>query len=197
MHGLAVASQNEINGIVTISDHLNMSAYNNFAKLLKTQKVTTVIFKNCFSGNGLAAFRYAEKIKERKIATVASGVVASGCAFAYLGGSVRLLDKTTPVNTLVFHGGFNPATLAANGKKENQVLLDIFEKHIGFTFASVVKDIILNTKKRDEGIYFLNINAGKDINQLTFYCDGNGMVNFDKCMRLDGINLETEGITTK
>lgn len=197
LHTLASASQSEANGVVTIGDRLSADEYEHFSKLVTAKKITKVIFKNCLGGTELVAFRYAEKFMQYKIPTVASGLVASGCAFAYLGGSNRMLDEAANVNVLMFHGGFDRTTLKPRSRLQNQEFLDIFEKHIGFKFGSSLEDILLNTKKVDEGIYFIDIRSSAVVKRFTYYCEGSDASSFDKCQDLRGITLESEGITTQ
>lgn len=195
-HGMALAMQSSAGGIVTLSGELSLQEYESFSRLVDSKKITTVLFKQCLGGNGLAAFKYPKKIKENNIATVASGVVASACAFAYLGGKVRTVDPAVDT-AIMFHGLFYPSTLMPKGEAENQMLLDIFDQHIGFRFGPTVQKIILNTRKRDEGIYFYSIKSRAGVEDFSLYCDGTAPVSLDKCERLAGITLASEGITTR
>lgn len=191
------AAQTESNGVVTLSGYINIAEYDNFLKYLNTKKITQVVFKNCLGGNALAGFRYAEKIKEIRIGTVASGTVASACAFAFLGGVSRTLDETAAENILMFHGSFDKLTNASLGQQINQEHLDIYEKFINFKFSPTVKKIILETQYRDEGIYFISVSSKNGKLRKTLYCDGKIAIDFSKCQSLDGISLEAEGVTTK
>jgi hypothetical protein len=196
LHGMAFPMQSSAGDTVTLSGELSIQEYQSFSTLLESKNIATVIFKDCLGGNGLAAFKYAKEIKTRNIATVASGVVASACAFAYLGGKVRTVDPAVDT-VIMFHGLFYPSTLMPKGPAENQMLLDIFDQHIGFRFGPTVQKMILNTRKRDEGIYFYSIKSRAGVEDFSLYCDGTAPISFDKCQRLAGITLASEGITTK
>ncbi len=194
----AVASINIFNNTAVLSGHLSITNYQQFTSILKVQKVTDVKFHNCISANGLAAFRFAEKIKQMQINTIASKLVASGCSLAFLGGKTRTTDPEYTENIIQFHGAFYPDTLRSKGVKSNQETINIWEKHIGFRFGDVFKNIIVSTTKIEEGIYFVSNTKNAQQVYRTYYCDGDGadLSNLNKCNILPNIDLKTEGIIT-
>lgn len=182
--------------VYTLSGTLTMETLNDFEQKVKSVPIRTVVFKECVGGNLLAAIRIAQKIKENNIKTVLSGLAASGCAYAYLAGAVRHTDALNAENVVVFHGGFNGRT-EPSGAIKNQEYLDLYAKLIGYKFSKIPADIILNTKKPLEGIYFVQLASSTGSQSYTFYCDGENQPGYENCQKLDGITLESEGIVTK
>jgi hypothetical protein len=196
-HDFALSTQLEADGNVHISGYLNMTEYEDFVKLLAAKKIRTVTFKDCFGGNGLAGLGYAKKIYANHIKTIASGTVASACSFAYLGGRSRTLETSSQPKVIQFHGGFDAASLLPKGVAWNEKLLGYFSKDINFHFGKTLTEIILNTTRIDEGVYFVVFVKNNVQERLTFYCDGKDTsYDFAKCKKIDGMTLESEGIVT-
>ena len=193
----AIAQSLPDSDMYLLKGYINISDFENFSAKFAAGTIRTVKFENCYGGNGLAGFRFAEKIKKEKLITVASGVVASSCAFAFLGGSVRKIDRKAEQTTLVFHGTYYPGTLAPKGPRANQEFLDIFEKYIGFKFSPVVQRIIINSKVIDEGAYFMTAPHGSRARSTGYYCDGKLPFNSSTCVNLPGITMESEGFLTE
>ena len=192
--GSAPAQPLKSNAIYTVSGNINIIDYEKFKNALSSNNIRTVRFENCFGGNALAGFRFAEAIKRAKLATVASGVVASSCAFAFLGGTTRKLDDKPPGTVIAYHGSFNAQSLKPRGREANQELLDIYEKNIGFRFSKTVQEIILNTTAIDEGVYFYSARIGAGIASAAYYCNGKLPHTTSSCVVLDGVTLESQGI---
>lgn len=180
----------------TVSDTLTMEKFNDFKAKVISSPIRTVVFKDCYGGNSLAGIRLAEEIKKYNIKTVVSGTAASACAYAYLGGVIRHVDDNSKDNLILFHGGFDLAG-APVGAIKNQEYLDLYSRVIGFKFSKIATDIILNTKKPLEGIYFVQMNIDGGARYFTSYCDGNSEPVYEKCQKLEGITLVSEGIITK
>ena len=176
---------------IIVSDNLSFESYKDFLQIIKSNSVDTVIFKDCFGGNVYVGLQYAKIIRSYRLNTVASGFVGSACAGAFLGGVARTLDGNATWNVIMFHGGLETKTKQSAGVKLNQLLLDEFSRELNFRFSYQVNDIILNTKKEEEGIYFFSNNKG--IN-LTLYCDGNQGKDYLKCKQLNEISLKSEKI---
>ena len=176
---------------VLVSNYLSFESYKEFSQIIKSNSVDTVVFKDCLGGNAYVGLQYAKAIRAYKLNTIASGFVASACADAFLGGKSRGLDKNAPWNTLMFHGSFNMKTKESAGVQLNQLVLDEIFRELSFSFSSQVNEIILNTTKEEEGIYFFRNDKGVN---LIMYCDGNQGSDYSKCKKLNGISLESEKI---
>lgn len=185
------------NGTVVLSGHLSIEDYQKFLNISKQQKVTHVKFHKCLSGNGLAAFRFAEKIRASKINTIASSVVASACSLAFLGGTTRITDEEYAENTIQFHGMFYPDSLLPKGREANQEVLNIWKQHIGFTFSKTTAEIILNTTEIDEGIFFIKRTKENVTSYVTLYCDGKSKLSMTACKPVTTTNLIMENILTE
>lgn len=185
------STQAVTNEEIVISDHLSLKNYAEFAQLANAGRIKTVIFRDCLGGNVLAGIQYAKIIRSYRISTVASGLVSSACAFAYLGGVNRKMDENAAWTTIMFHGGFDIKTLQSVGKVSNQIILDQIEQRLNFNFSSRVNQIILDTKKVEEGIYFFK---NKNNITLVLYCDGDQAEDYTKCKKLEGITLESEKV---
>lgn len=180
----------------TVTGYVSIADFEKFSTAIK-KKIRVVRFENCFGGNGLAGFRFAEEIKKAGLTTVASGIVASACAYAFLGGNIRKLDQNSAQNVIMFHGQFYPKSLKPKGRVANQELLDIYEKHIQFQFSKVVREIILNTINVDEGIYFVSIKTASDLKSVGYYCNGKLPFAFANCENLADITMQSQGILTQ
>jgi ATP-dependent protease ClpP protease subunit len=189
--------QAETNDSHVISGILTTESYENFVKILKSKKISTVTFKDCDGGSLLAAFKIATTIKNNNIKTVASGRVVSACSIAYLGGVTRQIDPTNKENAIQFHGASDMQTGKAVGLAKNQEVLDILYSTINFKFNKPIEEIILNTKSDDEGIIFLRFQGSEKTRDVTLYCPSGVDMKPEKCKKLDGITLESEGIVTK
>ncbi len=195
--GYSLSKDEDKENTVTISGDMTLEKYQTFEITISQKKITAVIFKNCFGGNSLAGLRFAQAIKNNSINTIASGPVISACAFAYLGGLVRHIDSSNKDNVIQLHGAFDAASGQPVGSIKNQEFLNIYSRLIGFKFMKTTEDIILNTKKPYEGIYFVRTTVDDRLQDLTLYCNGDTEPDFKKCRKLEGITFETEGITTK
>jgi hypothetical protein len=193
------STQAQVNDSHVVSGPLTMESYDRFMSALNANKINTVVFKDCDGGNALAGFKIAAAIKNNGIHTIASGRVISACSIAYLGGLSRKIDTTGKNNaTLIqFHGASDAQTGKSVGKTKNQEVLDILNSVINFRFKKTVEDIILNTKSSDEGIIFLRSQSGDETRDVTLYCPSGVDMKPEKCKKLDGITLESEGIVTK
>lgn len=180
-----------------ISGTLTAESNDVFMSVLKSKKVDTVVFKDCDGGNSAAGLMIAKTIKDNAIKTIASGRVISACAFAYLGGVTREIDLSANNTVIKFHGGMNiktgePASLAIN-----QSMLKLLFEFTNFKFNKTIEDIILNTKSDDEGAFFARVQESGKIRNVTTYCPVGSNMKPEKCKKLDGLTLESEGIVTK
>ena len=107
------------------------------------------------------------------------------------GWKSRELDRNAPWNAIMFHGSLDLKTKESAGVQLNQLVLDRILRELNFSFSPRINEIILNTRKEEEGIYFIRNNEGID---LTLYCDGNQGSDYSKCKKLNGISLESEKI---
>jgi hypothetical protein len=192
-----LAEQIEKDGVVTISGAIDMQGYGDFFTMIKNKKITRVIFRECFGGAALAGLNYAKIIRRERITTVAQLTVASACAYAFLGGSVRIADTFGEGSVLMLHGMRNEITQDPGGPRKNQQFLDFLYEDIGLKFVDPTKKIILNTQREYEGIYFISRSSLGERFERAMYCDGLGAFDFNKCHALEGINLKSQGIVTE
>ncbi len=183
--------------VYTFTGDITPDSYTNFEKALASQKIKTVIFKDCDGGSVLAGLDAAKTIKLAGLETVASGRVVSSCAFAYLGGVVRTIDLTNADSGIQFHGGFDATAGKPAGPVKNQKVLDYLYLDTNFKFSKKIEAIILNTKLPYEGVYFFKQSINGKLKDGALYCDGNVPLTAKNCEKLDGITLESEGIVTK
>ncbi len=196
--GCTNLSRFEKNDDYTFTGNITPDSYTNFEKALAAQKIKTVIFKDCDGGNMLAGLNIAKSIKTNSLNTIASGRVTSACAFAFLGGITRTVGPTNENNAVKFHGGSDVRTGQPLGIDLNQKVLELLFFNTRFEFNKTIKDIILNTQSEDEGAIFIKIfSTFKKAWAVTLYCPPDSNFKPEKCKKLDGITLESEGIVTK
>jgi ATP-dependent protease ClpP protease subunit len=193
----SLSKDSDEDSTLTISGDMTLEKYQSLDIKIAQKKIKTIIFKNCIGGNSLAGLRLAQTIQTNNIKTIASGPVISACAFAYLGGSVRHIDTLARDNLVLLHGAFDVTSGLPVGITKNQDYLAIYARLIGFEFKKTTRDIILNTKKRYEGIYFVRTTMEDKYQDLIMYCNGDSEPDSKKCQKLEGITFESEGITTK
>ncbi len=192
-----VQAQIDVNSSYTFTGSINIDSLDVFENALKSKKIKTVIFTDCDGGNLAAGLSIARLIKINELNTIASGKVLSSCAFAYLGGVSRIVDASKKNNAIKFHGGRNIQTDEPLGLALNQSALKLLFEFTDFKFNKTIEDIILNTKSDDEGVIFLRFQGGGKIRDMTVYCPPGVNMKPEKCKKLDGITLESEGIVTK
>ncbi len=187
----------EKDSVYTFSGTLKTENHTNFIKVLNTKKIKLVRFENCDGGDALAGLDIAKAIKLAELQTIASGRVASSCAFAYLGGVIRTIDPANADSGIQFHGGFDATTGQPAGPVKNQKVLDYLYLDTNFKFSKKIEAVILNTKLPYEGVYFFKQSINGKMKNGALYCNGNIPLTAENCTKIDGITLESEGIVTK
>lgn len=93
--------------VLVVSGELVVADERSFFEPFEQQAIGVVRFEDCLGGQFGPYDALKGLIETRGLATEAKGVVASGCAFAFMAGYPRrFLDNARGDTQLIFHGAF-------------------------------------------------------------------------------------------
>ncbi len=100
---LKLVTQNGMD-IIIINNEIVSGDFASFSRLAQMSKPITAVVLNSAGGNLVEGLQIGEEIKSRKFMTVADGLCASSCAYAWLAGARRGITNGSKV---AFHAPFS------------------------------------------------------------------------------------------
>lgn len=186
-------------GPVQADDHERLFA----ALAAAGPRVTTIHLRDSPGGVLRAGLLMGTLIRDRGLFTIASGLCASSCALAFLGGRERFFadDRPATRNALGFHGTYRADTLALVPE-----MIPLLERYIQEQTGGRTTPRLLErwSKLRDprELVYFFHPEVASDLGGASvLLCgadqrDEGGRLRFDRCERIDNTDALRQGIVT-
>ena len=166
-------------------------------KLLnETEKIDAIVFENSPGGSVVAAFEFAELIKQRRLNTIVKGKCYSACAYAFLAGKKRTFDSGSQLNGIMLHVARTTKNDEIIEYSENYKIMNELDKMTGNKLPDSIKELIRKSWRQSDGVLIVSKNYYLFKRQEIMYCDGTQGSDASKCTRINDVDAIALGILT-